>query len=60
MQILNQNNIINRYSINILKVDFNTKKTKKSLKENLSKYMIKSEWNKENLSSNIDELLYGK
>ena len=60
MTILIQENIVQKYSISVFKIKLNYKKNKSSLIENLSKYMIKSGDKKEELSTNIDEILYGK
>jgi len=56
-----EKDIIKEYSIGIIKIQFEFKRKKWNLLENIGKYMIKT-WNdkKENLSSNIDEILYGK
>jgi len=56
-----QKDITKEYSLGIVKIQFEYKRTKKSLLENLEKYMIRA-WGdkKEALSSNVDELLYGK
>lgn len=55
-----QNNILDQYSISVLRIKFDHKTPKTSLMGNLSKYMIKWQNKKENLSTNMDEILYGK
>lgn len=60
MTTVTERNIIQKYSINIFTIKFESKKKKVNLIENLWKYMIKStKKEKENLSTNIDEILYG-
>ncbi len=56
-----QKDITKEYSLGIVKIRFEYKRTKGNLLENLDKYMIRT-WGdkKEALSSNIDDLLYGK
>lgn len=61
MSAITQKNIVKEYSIGILKVRFDYRKTQWNLIKNLEKYMIRSTGEKkENLSSIIDETLYGK
>lgn len=61
MAITIPKNIVKEYSIGILKIQFEYRRKKWNLLENLWKYMIQTRWDiKENLSSNIDEMLYGK
>ncbi|OIP53321.1 hypothetical protein AUK10_02460 [Candidatus Gracilibacteria bacterium CG2_30_37_12] len=56
-----EKDIIKEYSIGIIKIQFEFKRKKGNLLENIGKYMIKTgNDKKENLSSNIDEILYGK
>lgn len=59
--ILAKENIISKYTISVFKININNKLEKKDLLNNLWKYMIKSEKKeKENLSTNIDKILYVK
>jgi len=59
--ILSKKNIITKYTISVFKININNKLEKKDLLNNLWKYMIKSQKKeKENLSINMDKILYGK
>ncbi|MDD5770526.1 MAG: hypothetical protein PHE25_06150 [Candidatus Gracilibacteria bacterium] len=55
-----ENNILTKYSLNILTIQ-NRRETKKGkLMDNLFQYMIKNSGvQKEDLALNVDELLYG-
>ena len=56
-----QKDITQQYSLGIINFRFEYRQTKGNLLENLEKYMIKSpKSSPEDLSSHIDELLYGK
>ena len=56
-----ENNILTKYSLNILTIQTRREVKKWKLMDNLFQYMIKTNWfKKEDLALNVDELLYGK
>lgn len=55
-----ENNILTKYSLSVLTIQTRRETKKWKLMDNLFQYMIKTKWNtKENLSLNVDEMLYG-
>jgi hypothetical protein len=63
MTTLTQNpkkSIVNKYTINFVWININTRRKKKNITETLKKYIIKWTWKKENLSGLVDKTLYGK
>ncbi len=50
-----------KYTINLVDIEFEQKEKKSNIFDTLWKYIIKSsKLKKENLSSNVDKILYGK
>lgn len=52
--------IVNKYTINFVWINIDTRRRKKNITETLKKYIIKWTWKKDNLSGLVDKTLYGK